>query len=566
MSLEEHVKKRIQLWLDGPFDLETKQEIERLLNEDPQALSDAFFQDLSFGTGGMRSLMGIGTNRINIYTIRTATQGLANYLKKQKEKNLCVFIGYDTRENSRLFAEEAAKVLIGNQIKVFLAHDFCPTPLTSFACRYFQCHAAIMITASHNPPQYNGYKVYWSDGGQIIAPHDQQIIEHVKKTKDVLLGSLDSPLLKWVKEEIDEAYFKELKKMQLHPEPDMSSLKIIYTNLHGTGIRMVPKALKLCGHTNISLVGPQSFPDGKFPNAPSPNPEEEKALQLGTELLLVEQADILIATDPDADRMGVVVRHKNKPIRFTGHQIACICLYHLCSSLKQKEKLLPHAACIKTIVTTELFTKIAQSFGCACLDVLTGFKYIAEKIENWKKEPNSPHFLFGAEESYGYLAGTFVRDKDAISSACLIAEIADKTKREGQTLQDLLHYLYHKYGIHRESLSTLAFPDTQEGMKQMKNLMGNLRQNPPSKIAGKKVIEYEDYLSGNLPLPPSDVLRFWLADGSKLVIRPSGTEPKVKIYAEVFEKETNALEQKIQECDERLRVLLKDFCSHFFEN
>lgn len=559
MSLEEHVRKRIQSWLDGPFDLDTKTEIKRLLKEDPTALSDAFFQDLSFGTGGMRSLMGVGTNRINVYTIRGATQGLANYLKTKCAENSSVFIGYDTRENSRLFAEEAAKVLIANQIRVFLTENFCPTPLVSFGCRHFNCSAAIMITASHNPPQYNGYKVYWSDGGQVVAPQDKEIVQEVKKAKEISIGSLESRLIKWVGEEIDSAYFTELKKLQLHPEFNPNNLKIIYTNLHGTGIRMVPKALQLWGYNEVSIVGPQSFPDGQFPNAPSPNPEEEKALRLGTSQLLSEQADILIATDPDADRMGVVVRHKNKPVRLTGHQIACICLTSICTSLKEKGQLPPHAAFIKTIVTTELFKKIAESFGSICIDVLTGFKYIGEKIEIWKKTPNSPYFLFGAEESYGYLFGSFVRDKDAISSSCLIAETTAKLKKERQTLQDLLYWLYQKHGIHRESLTSLKFADTEEGMKKMKDFMQTLRDAPPSKIQGQKIILFEDYLSGSLPFPPSNVLRFWLEDGSKLVIRPSGTEPKVKIYAEVVEKNTDDFELKIKQCDEKLQVLLGSF-------
>lgn len=555
MSLEAHVAKRIQSWLDGSFDEETKKEIRNLLKTDPKTLSDAFFKDLSFGTGGMRSLMGIGTNRINIYTIRAATQGLANYLKNQGS----VFIGYDTRNHSFEFAKEAAKVLSANKIKVFLVKDFCPTPLVSFACRYLHCRAAIMITASHNPAEYNGYKVYWSDGAQIVFPHDIQIVEEVKKVSEVLVGSLESNLIEWVGEEIDQAYFKELKKLQLYPELKGDHLKIIYTSLHGAGIRMAPSALRLWGYTQISLVGPQSFPDGNFPNAPSPNPEEAKALQMGTELLKTEKGDLLIATDPDADRMGIVILHKNKPIRFTGNQIACICLDHIFSCLKAKEKLPPHAACIKTIVTTELFKTIALSYGASCFDVLTGFKYIAEKIAEWETQTNSPYFIFGAEESYGYLFGTFVRDKDAISLSCLIAEIAAKAKKEGQTLQDILFALYKKHGIHRESLFSLKFADSEEGMSKINSLIKKLRHHPPSQLSGKKIIKIEDYLSGKESLPRSNVLRFWLEDGSKLVIRPSGTEPKIKIYGEILEKQTDNLEERIQRSDQRLETLLTQF-------
>jgi phosphomannomutase len=555
---EKEIEQRIAAWLEDPFDLETKQEIRRLMAENPQALRDAFFQDLSFGTGGMRGLMGVGTNRLNIYTIRAATQGLSNYLKKRGPKNPSVFIGYDVRENSRSFAEETAKVLAGNQIKVFLAHDFCPTPLVSFACRQLQCSAAVMITASHNPPQYNGYKVYWKDGGQVVFPHDQGIMEEVKGVKEITLASLEAPHVEFVKEEIDAAYFQELKKLQLYPQNKPSDLKIIYTNLHGTGIRMVPKALQMWGFPLISLVGPQSFPDGKFSNAPSPNPEEKKALQMGAELLLAEKADLLIATDPDADRMGIVIRHNQQSLRFTGHQIASLCLYHICSSFKEKGALPPKAACIKTIVTTELFKKIANSFGVACIDVLTGFKYIAEKMHLWELSKEM-QFLFGAEESYGYLFGTFVRDKDAVSMSCLVAEMALQAKKRGQTLQDLLYWIYQKYGIHREALKNLAFPNTEEGMKEIHHLMEQLRKHPPSQIEGQKVTLFEDYLAKNLPLPPSDVLRFWLADGSKLVIRPSGTEPKVKIYAEVVETKTDEMEKRIAACDQKLEKLLGFF-------
>lgn len=559
MILDKHVKRRIQSWLDGPFDSETKKEIQRLLVEDPQALSDAFFQDLSFGTGGMRSLMGVGTNRINIYTIRAATQGLANYLKKQNIKELSAFLGYDTRQFSREFAIEAAKTFVGNGIKVFITESFCPTPLVSFACRYLKCHAAIMITASHNPPQYNGYKVYWADGGQIVPPHDARIIEEVKQVKEVTLGELNSKDIHWIQEEIDTAYLKELKALQIYPELQPHSLKIIYTSLHGTGIRLMPKALNSWGYENVALVGPQVFPDGLFPNAPSVNPEEEKALQMGTELLLKEKADLLIATDPDADRIGIVIRHAGKAFRFTGNQVACLCLYHICSSLKEKNKMPLHPVFIKTIVTTELFKKIALGFDCRCIDVLTGFKYIAEKIDSWEKNQEPFQFVFGAEESYGYLFGSFVRDKDAISTGCLIAEMASMARKKGQTLQDLLYWIYRKYGIYRESLTNIHFSEGQEGIKKMKALTEGLRHSPPSHIAKQKVILCEDYLSGKLPFPPSDVLRFWLQDGTKLVIRPSGTEPKIKIYAEVVQEKVDDLEKQIEECDKKLKRLLDSF-------
>lgn len=521
------IDERIQSWLEGPFDPEMKAELRRLLHVDPKGLQDAFFKDLSFGTGGMRGVMGIGTNRMNIYTIRMATQGLANCIKNQPGSSHRVFIGYDVRNHSREFAEETAKVLSGNGIEALLSKEICPTPLVSFACRHLGCTAAVMITASHNPPQYNGYKVYWSDGCQIVPPHDLEIMEEVKKIK-----SPDQVLLREhyeeVGAEIDDAYLKELKKLQMLKEMAKVPLKIIYSNLHGTGIRLIPKALKAWGYTQLHFVEKQLPLDGYFSNAPSPNPEEEKALKMGTEQLLQEKADIFIATDPDADRIGLVANGT----RFNGNQIGCLCLYHICKTLRAKGEFPENAAFIKSIVTTELFRKIAESFGGKCIDVLTGFKYIGEQIGIWEKAFDSYQFIFGAEESYGYLFGQFVRDKDAISTACLIAEMAASAKSEDKTLAHVMEEIYKEFGIYKETLVSLSFPDSQAGMDEMTHLMKTLRQTPPQSIGGKKVSLIEDFLAGFDHLPPSDVLRFWLEDASKLVIRPSGTEPKIKIYAE----------------------------------
>lgn len=548
------VDMRIKEWLEGPFDAKTKAEIKQLLKENPSALSDAFFKNLSFGTGGMRGIMGVGTNRLNVYTIRMATQGLANYIKKQFKKDLKVFIGYDVRHHSREFAEEAAKVFAGNGISALVSKDICPTPLVSFACRYYKCSAAVMITASHNPPEYNGYKVYWSDGGQVVAPHDEGIMNEVSKItspNQVLMGDL----FEEVGEEIDEAYLKALKPLQMLKDLAKVPLKIIYTNLHGTGIRLIPKALKAWGYTHLQFVEKQLPLDPNFTNAPSPNPEEEKALKMGTEQLKNDKADILIATDPDADRIGVVANG----VRFSGNQIACLLANHIASTLTAKKEFPPNAAFIKTIVTTELFKKIAESFGGKCVDVLTGFKYIGEQIGIWEASFDAYQFLFGGEESYGYLFGTFVRDKDAISSACLIAEMAALAKKQNLTLTDRLYQIYRKYGVSRESLLNLAFSDSKAGMEEMKGLMRHLRSHPPTHIAKLKVSAIEDYLYGHGGLPSSDVLRFWLEDGSKLVIRPSGTEPKVKIYAEVMGKAGKEIDEQIKECDERLKVLVEDF-------
>jgi len=563
LQLDPEVMIRVKAWMEGPFDEETKAEIRRLMTQDPQELSSAFFKDLSFGTGGMRGLMGIGTNRMNVYTVRIATQGLANYLKLQSvgENGHFVFIGYDVRDNSRLFAEESARILAGNGIRVFISREICPTPLASFACRFLGCSAAIVITASHNPPQYNGYKVYWNDGAQVVAPHDKGIIEEVHRVKRILLGSIDSPFVHWSSREIDEAYLKELKKLQLLPNLKGSNLKIVYTNLHGTGIRIIPQALAEWGFGPPDLVEAQAAPDGKFTHAQSPNPEEEKALELGTRQLLHSSADLLLATDPDADRMGIVVRHGKKAYRMSGNQIACICLEHICTCLTEKGEFPENAGFIKTIVTTELFKAIATNFGGTCIDVLTGFKYIGEMLRLWENSFGGLQYIFGAEESYGYLFGTFVRDKDAISSCCLISEAAALAKTRNETLLDQLYSIYKKYGVHRESLTNLAFKDTPDSLKQIESLMCKLRAHPPTSIGGIQVISIEDFSNGSLQLPKSNVLRFWLSDRSKLVIRPSGTEPKIKIYAEVM-KITGlqvAIESEIQACDEQLSHLVKAF-------
>ena len=498
-----------------------------------------------------------------------ATQGLANYLKQGPLSDRPVFIGYDVRNHSREFALETALVLAGNGIPVFLTKDICPTPLVSFGCRHFNCQAAIMITASHNPPEYNGYKVYWADGGQIVAPHDQGIIKQIKKIaslNEVHLASKKSSLIRFIGDELDAAYLKELRSLRLYDS--LPPINILYTPLHGTGIRIIPTALKTWGFP-CSLIEEQKDPDGNFTNTPSPNPEEAKALQLGANRLVSEQADLLIGTDPDADRVGIAVLHQEKALLLTGNQIACLCLHHICEALSYQGQSFHDKLFIKTIVTTELFKKIAASYGAECIDVLTGFKYIAEQIALSEHPPQEKKYLFGGEESYGYLFGTFVRDKDAVSSSCLIAEMTALAKREKITLVDRLHQLYRLYGIHRESLTNIALSDNQAGIDQVAQIMNHLRQSLPSRINRLLVTQCDDYLSKQsknlqtkkmhfMNLPKSDVLRFWLEDGSKLVIRPSGTEPKIKIYAETTEK-SDDIEAAIQTCEEKLHSLVEAF-------
>lgn len=547
--------KRAALWLSGPYDEDTKQEIRRLWQDDPSALSDAFFKDLAFGTGGLRAVMGVGTNRLNIYTIRKATQGLARYIKKTQQKPYSVFIGYDVRHHSKQFAEETARVLAGNQIKVYLSYDICPTPFVSFGCRFHKCSAAVMITASHNPPEYNGYKVYWSDGGQIVPPHDQGIIDEINKIEnEIQITELNDPLIVLSDAQLENRFIDEIKKQQVRPELSTTAPKILYSPLHGTGVRFIPKAVKSWGY-DCSLVELQSIPDGSFTNAQSPNPEESASLAIGTKQLLETKADLFIATDPDADRMGVVTKEGKQ---FTGNQIACLLLNHICASIP----LPPNAAFIKTIVTTELFRKIVESYQGKCIDVLTGFKYIGEKISEWEKT-GQYSYVFGAEESCGYLFGTYVRDKDAVSSACLIVEATAAAKNKNKTLLDILHELYMKFGVHREKLINLKYKDSPEGMEQINDMMQAYRINPPTSIANLRVVKVEDFLPGILSLPSSNVIRLWLEDDSKIVIRPSGTEPKVKIYVEVASPPSSHLEYEIKRCDEKLENIENFFVNRF---
>lgn len=582
MSLKESVildpttQKNINLWLEGQYDEETKAQIRHLLNEDPKQVIDAFFTNLNFGTGGLRGIMGVGTNRMNIYTVRAATQGLANYIRKAAKdiQTPAVFIGYDSRHHSRQFAEESAKVLAGNGIRAYLCKDIRPTPFVSFGCRYKHCTAAIMVTASHNPAEYNGYKVYWSDGAQVVPPHDKGIIAEVLQITDPsmvkIVPSLSNPLIEEVGSEIDEAYIQALIPLQNYPDINRKEghrLKIVYTSLHGTGITLVPQALKAWGFTNVLFVESQIIPDGSFPTVKSPNPEEHAALKLGIDLMLQTHSDLLVATDPDTDRVGVAINHNGQSVLLNGNQLAAICLEHVCEALTKQNRMPKRAAFIKTIGTTELFQAICDHYHVPCFNVLTGFKYIAEKIRNWEQQPDGYQFVFGGEESYGYLLGTHSRDKDAIVSSDLICEAALQAKLRGQTLVDNLYDLYRKYGIYQENLLSINFDETKEGKEQMALGMRRLREFGLHEINGIPVLAIEDYIKSTrldlktgvttqLTLPVSDVLLYWLADGSKVMVRPSGTEPKVKVYCGVVEKEFSSIEEGIKKALKRSDELL----------
>lgn len=538
----------IDKWLTQDYDEETKETIRQMIARQDPELDSAFYTQIEFGTGGMRGVMSVGPNRMNRYTIQRATQGLANYLLKQNS-SLSILIGYDSRLHSQEFAEDAAAVLAGNGIHVYLFKELRPSPLVSFGCRYKKCQAAIMITASHNPPEYNGYKVYWSDGGQVLPPHDKGIIEEVKKIENLseIKFAPNSPLIERVLEEIDEPYLDAVATLSYLPKREGHPLKVLYTSLHGTGITILPKLFERLGFTNLIFVDKQCVPDGHFTYAPSPNPEEKEALHLGIEQMKASQADLLIANDPDADRMGAAVLHQGEAYVLNGNQIACLCLEHI---LTHAKNLPVNAAFIKSIATTELFRKICNDHNVACFDVLTGFKYVAEKIRDWETD-GTFHYIFGCEESYGYLLGTFTHDKDGLTAAALMAEMALDAKLKGETLIDRLHAIYDKYGLYYDKLYSLKFEDTREGREKMKQGTAQLRKFPPTELAGIPVIRLDDYF------PRSDMLAFWLQDGSKVIIRPSGTEPKVKIYCGVTstpQTGMKALEQHTNQLIDALRT------------
>lgn len=570
------LQNRISSWLNGPYDEQSKQEIRALMKSNPEELEDAFYTDLAFGTAGLRGLMGPGTNRMNIYTIRKATQGLANYILKQPayKGGHRVFISYDSRHNSLEYAKEAAQVLAANEIHVYLTKEIRPTPFVSFGCRTMKCIAAIMITASHNPAVYNGYKVYWSDGGQVVPPHDTGImreVHQISSIEQIKTGPFETDLIERVGEELDQQYIKEIHALQLHPKHNRESgqnLKISYTSLHGTGVTLAPKALCDWGFKNLHFVEEQIVPNGDFPTVKFPNPEYPEALKLGIDHMRKTGADILLANDPDADRLGVVVQHEGHPVILTGNEIASLCVDYICRTRKAKEALTKKDAFITTIVSSDLIPKIAKSYHLHCFEVLTGFKYIAEKIHQWEQTSEGFHYLFGAEESYGFLLGTIVRDKDAIIASCLLAEIALDAKLHGRTLIDQLHALYREHGIYRERQHSIGF-EGKEGMESMKAIMKNLRAHPPKTFAGKKVVVLEDYdlavgysfperKEFKLHLTKADVLLFRMEDGSKIVVRPSGTEPKIKIYAGVVLHTFASPEKGIADCEAELIFILNE--------
>lgn len=539
------VKQRAQEWLTEAFDKDTRNEVKRLLEGDEKELIDAFYRDLEFGTGGLRGIMGAGTNRMNIYTVGRATQALANYLKKTfPELNpIKVAVAHDSRNNSRLFAETTAKIFAANGIEVYLFDALRPTPELSFTIRHLGCQSGVVITASHNPKEYNGYKAYWNDGGQVVPPHDKNIIEEVGRTTFAdIRWSGNEHLIKIVGNEIDEIYTDKIKSLSLSPDivAKYSDIKIVYTPIHGTGVKLVPMALAKYGFTNIIHVPEQDIPDGNFPTVKSPNPEESAALTLAIEKARQTGADLVMATDPDADRVGIAVKYNNDFVLLNGNQTGALLIYYLLTRWHENNKLTGKEYVVKTIVTTDLIAEIARKFNVECFEVLTGFKYIAEII---RENEGKRTFIGGGEESYGYLAGEFVRDKDAVMACALIAEAYAWAKSQNKSMFDLLLEMYVNFGFYKESLINVT-KKGKEGQEEIARMMENYRQNPPRSLGGSEVVKIYDYLNktvkdarGNnldtIQLPKSNVLQFVTADGSKITVRPSGTEPKIKFYFSV---------------------------------
>jgi phosphoglucomutase len=570
------IRSRAEAWLSESFDADTRKEVQELLKkENEKALTEAFYKDLEFGTGGLRGIMGVGTNRMNIYTVGMATQGLANYMKVNfKDIEMPkVAIAHDCRNNSRLFAKTVANIFSANGFYVFLFESLRPTPELSFAIRSFKCQGGVVITASHNPKEYNGFKAYWDDGAQLIAPHDTNVIEEVRKIKDPSEVNF-TPVKENIEAlglEFDEIYLEQLKSLSLSPEAIKrnNDMKIVFTPIHGTGVDLVPMVLKKYGFTNIINVPEQDIPDGNFPTVVSPNPENAEALKMALEKAEKTGAELVMATDPDSDRVGIAVRDKSgKFILLNGNQTGAILIYYLIRRWSELGKIKGKEYIVKTIVTTELLTDIAKKFGVESYDVLTGFKYIADII---KQNEGKKNFIGGGEESYGYLAGEFVRDKDAIMSCALIAEVAAWAKEQGKSLYELLIDIYVEFGFYKERLMNLE-KHGKEGAEEIEKIMHELRNSPPEVINESKVSLIKDYKkslsldmekneSDKIELPKSNVLQFELKDGTKISVRPSGTEPKIKFYVSTKGEILSAaeFEQINKELDNKLEKILKFF-------
>lgn len=566
------IQQRVQVWLDGNYDDETKAEINRLASENPSELADAFYRNLEFGTGGLRGIMGVGTNRINKYTIGMATQGYANYLRNSfPGETIRVAIAHDSRNNSRQFAEITANVMAANGISVLLFESLRPTPELSFTIRHKHCHGGVVCTASHNPKEYNGYKAYWNDGGQLVPPHDKNVIREVDRITDVndVKWSGGESNITLVGEEMDEAYFSMVKELSVYPEvcERQHDLGIVYTPIHGTGIKLVPEVLRRFGFTNVEIVEEQIEPNGNFPTVVYPNPEESEAMSIGLKKAMQLNADILLGTDPDADRVGIGVKNlKGEWVLLNGNQTAVLAFNYMIEARKAKGIARPNDMVVKTIVTTDMIDEFAAKNGVTCYNVLTGFKWIAELI---KEKEGAEHYVIGGEESYGLMIGDRLRDKDAVSAVALLCEMAAYEKDKGRSLYQKLIDLYVEYGFYKEHLISIT-KKGMDGQQQIAAMMERFRAAPPTALAGSDVVQLLDYdkqegrnlKSGEqwkIPLPKSNVLQFLTADGSKVSARPSGTEPKIKFYFSVNAPLRSAEEyEKVHaELDEKIKAIIK---------
>lgn len=544
-NLDLIVKERAEKWLSDSYDEETRKKVKQLIDNDPKELTESFYKDLEFGTGGLRGIMGVGTNRMNVYTVGMATQGLSNYLKKAfPDEPIRVAVGHDSRNNSRLFAERVADIFAANGFKVYLFDSLRPTPELSFAIRHLHCHSGVVVTASHNPKEYNGYKAYWSDGAQVVAPHDRNIIAEVQKITSpdqVMIWKGDrSENIEILDETFDQIYLEAVHGLSLSPDAveRYHDMKIVYTPLHGTGVILVPESLRKYGFTNILTVKEQNIPDGNFPTVESPNPEERSAMKMAIELAESEKAEVVLATDPDADRIGMALRDENgQYVLLNGNQTCSLLVYYIVKRWSELGRLRGKEYIVKTIVTTELVARIAESFGVKHFDCLTGFKYIATVMRNHEQ---TMQYVCGGEESFGFLAEDFVRDKDAVSACSLAAEAAAWAKSQNMTLYGLLKEMYVRYGFFREALVSVVRKG-KEGQEEIAKMMSDYRSNPPRSLGGSPIIAIKDYLSGEaldlangsktpIDMERSNVLQFTTADSTVVSIRPSGTEPKIKFY------------------------------------
>ena len=576
LNIDASAKENAKTWLNGQYDEETKQAIRDMM-DNPNELNESFYRNLEFGTGGLRGIMGVGTNRMNKYTVAMATQGLANYVKKcfPNANPIKAAVSHDSRNHSREFAEITANVLAANGFHVYLFEALRPTPELSFAVRHFGCQTGVMVTASHNPKEYNGYKAYWDDGCQLVAPHDTNVIDEVMKIKgleDVKMTGGEANI-EIIGENVDSVYLDRIEQNSLHPEliKKHHDLKIVYTPLHGTGITLIPRMLEKLGFTNVNVVKEQATPDGNFPTTPSPNPEEKAAMKMAVDLAKDIDADIVFASDPDADRVGVAVKRPDGEwMLLNGNQTMSVLIYYLLKEWKETGRLTGKEFIVKTIVTSELPADIAKRVGVKVYDVLTGFKFIGDKIRELE---GKEVFIGGGEESYGYMIGDFVRDKDAVAACSMIAEIAAWAAEQGKTFFDVLVDLYTEYGFYKEGLLSVVRKG-KSGAEEIQQMMKDYRDNPPSEINGSKVVCIKDYklhestdtLTGKkepITLPTSNVLQFFTADGNKVTVRPSGTEPKIKFYfgvkgdlenKESFDKANAALDAKIEDIKRSLNL------------